>query len=97
MNNEYINRKAMLEYIDENIPRMKPSKDGRHLIAIETIRNFIATFDTANVVPVKHGHWAHLGGDEWCCSNCEFIITTEGSWEHPARKFCENCGAKMDD
>lgn len=45
------------------------------------------------------GKWAHLGGDEWCCSECGHVITTEGSWEHPLEvgaKHCENCGAKME-
>lgn len=44
------------------------------------------------------GEWAHLGGDEWCCSECGHVITTEGSWEHPLEvgaKHCENCGARM--
>lgn len=31
----------------------------------------------ADVAPVVHGRWAHLGGDEWCCSACGFVITTE--------------------
>lgn len=43
-----------------------------------------------------HGHWVHLGGDEWCCSSCGFVITTEGSWDKPTKKYCEDCGAKMD-
>lgn len=33
----------------------------------------------ADVAPVVHGKWIHLGGDEWCCSACGFVITTEGS------------------
>ena len=45
---------------------------------------------------VKHGTWEHLGGDEWCCSDCGHVITTEGSWEKPTKKYCEECGAKMD-
>lgn len=45
---------------------------------------------------VVHGRWGHLGGDEWCCSACGFVITTEGSWEKPTKKYCEDCGAKMD-
>lgn len=45
---------------------------------------------------VVHGRWAHLGGDEWCCSACGFVITTEGSWDKPTKKYCEDCGAKMD-
>lgn len=50
----------------------------------------------ADVAPVKHGHWSHLGGDEWCCSNCGHTVTTEGSWERPWQKFCPNCGARKD-
>lgn len=45
---------------------------------------------------VVHGQWAHLGGDEWCCSACGFVITTDGSWDNPIKKYCEDCGAKMD-
>ena len=51
---------------------------------------------TADVAPVVHGRWTHLGGDEWCCPVCGFVITTEGSWEKPAKKYCEECGAKME-
>lgn len=50
----------------------------------------------ADVVPVVHGRWAHLGGDEWCCTNCGFVISTEGSWEKPRKKHCEECGAEME-
>lgn len=50
----------------------------------------------ADVAPVVHGRWTHLGGDEWCCSACGFVISTEGSWEKPTKKYCEDCGAKMD-
>lgn len=49
-----------------------------------------------DVAPVVHGRWAHLGGDEWCCSACGFVITTEGSWDKPTKKHCEDCGARMD-
>ena len=53
--------------------------------------------DAADVAPVRHGRWAHLGGDEWCCSACGFVITTEGSWDKPIKKYCEDCGARMDE
>lgn len=43
----------------------------------------------------KRGRWAHIGSDEWSCSCCGFIKHTEGSWEKPDAKYCENCGAKM--
>lgn len=51
---------------------------------------------TADVREVKHGHWARLGWDEWCCTCCGFVTTTEGSWDKPAEKYCPECGAKMD-
>lgn len=50
----------------------------------------------SDVAPVVYGRWEHLGGDEWCCSACGFVITTEGSWDKPTKKYCEDCGAKMD-
>lgn len=55
--------------------------------ALERLRNYAAQ--------VVHGRWTHLGGDEWCCSACGFVITTEGSWDKPTKKCCEDCGAKM--
>ena len=56
---------------------------------------YLALTEDASV-PVAHGRWAHLGGDEWCCPVCGFVITTEGSWDKPTKKYCEDCGAKMD-
>ena len=51
---------------------------------------------TIDVASVVHGRWVHLGGDEWFCSACGFVISTEGSWEKPTKKYCEDCGAKME-
>lgn len=62
------------------------SKDVRRLLSIPA----------ADVAPVVYGEWVHLGGDEWCCSACGFGITTEGSWDKPTKKYCEDCGARMD-
>ena len=56
----------------------------------------VMTTPAADAAPVVHGRWTHLGGDEWCCSVCGFVITTEGSWDKPTKKYCEDCGAKMD-
>lgn len=62
----------------------------------ENVRDVIRGVPAADVAPVVHGRWAHLGGDEWCCSACGFVITTEGSWDKPTKKYCEDCGARMD-
>lgn len=62
----------------------------------DMIVNLLDSAPTVDAVPVVHGRWAHLGGDEWCCPVCGFVVTTEGSWDKPAKKYCEDCGAKMD-
>ena len=59
------------------------------------VKSMVSTAPTIDTMPVVHGRWTHLGGDEWCCSVCGFVITTEGSWEKPTKKYCEDCGAKM--
>ena len=41
---------------------------------------------TVDAIPTVYGRWVHLGGDEWCCSVCGFVITTEGSWDKPTKK-----------
>lgn len=56
----------------------------------------INSIPAADVAPVVRTRWAHLGGDEWCYPVCGFVITTEGSWDKPTKKYCEDCGAKMD-
>lgn len=57
---------------------------------------YIEALPAADVAQVVYGRWEHLGGDEWCCSACGFVLTTEGSWDKPTKKYCEDCGAKMD-
>lgn len=80
---DYIERRAFLEHM---------KKTNRYF----DVKFDIEGFPAADVAPVVHTRWAHLGGDEWCCPVCGFIITTEGSWDKPAKKYCEDCGAKMD-
>lgn len=81
---EYIEREASIEAAKHAWAKgLEPSQ-------------YIAALPAADVAPVIYGRWAHLGGDEWCCSACGFVITTEGSWDKPTKKYCEDCGAKMD-
>lgn len=58
-------------------------------------KDLVEKIPTADVQEVKHGEWARLGGDEWCCTCCGFVTTTEGSWDKPTEKYCPNCGAEM--
>jgi hypothetical protein len=66
------------------------------LCPLDEVSGVVDACPTVDAMPVVHGRWGHLGGDEWCCSVCGFVITTEGSWDKPAKKYCEDCGAKMD-
>lgn len=92
----------MTKYVDINVAKeavrnaeCDANWDGRRFDAefIENVLNFIPA---ADVAPIVYGQWTHLGGDEWCCSACGFVITTEGSWDKPTKKYCEDCGARMD-
>lgn len=92
----------MAKYIDKNatvgiLEAMSRSTDCECIKKrLEKAAKRISAIPTADVAPVMRGQWAHLGGDEWCCSACGFVITTEGSWDKPTKKYCEDCGAKMD-
>ena len=66
------------------------------LCPLDEVSGVVDACPTVDAMPVVNGRWEHLGGDEWCCSACGFVITTEGSWDKPAKKYCEDCGAKMD-
>ena len=88
--------------MDESIRRedviewFMPYAHAGESIDADVVISDIKGMKAANVAPVVLGRWVHLGGDEWCCSACGFVITTEGSWDKPTKKYCEDCGAKMD-
>jgi hypothetical protein len=86
---EYINRKALLQKAWDADTRIG-------YVQVVDVGD-ILDMPVADVAPVVHGRWVHLGGDEWCCSACGFVITTDGSWDKPTKKYCEDCGAKIDE
>ena len=81
----------MAEYIKREDAKTLINNNFSGLLAV------IDSIPAADVTPIVHGRWAHLGGDEWCCSACGFVITTEGSWDKPIKKYCEDCSARMDE
>ena len=96
---EYIERKKLEEAFDNADPDVCESNfDGYSDWGFgrENVRDVIRSVPAVDVAPVVYGQWTHLGGDEWFCSVCGFVITTEGSWDKPAKKYCDDCGAKMD-
>ena len=89
---EYIKREAAVKAANEWVSEacMAP------VMRVSRLFDKLQKVPAADVAPVVHGRWMHLGGDEWCCPACGFVISTEGSWEKPDKKYCEDCGAKMD-
>lgn len=47
------------------------------------------------VVVREKGEWKYIGGDEWCCSVCGYVASTEGRWEPMMDDFCRGCGSDM--
>jgi len=95
MSDIYISQESAIKAICRSVPC--PTSICTHdCCEVAAVRAIPA----ADVRPVKHGTWKHLGGDEWCCGVCGHVISTEGSWENPLLdhgiRFCENCGASMD-
>lgn len=93
---EYIEREAALIICEKEYQERLKMQDWCGDTVAWNIGHAIKAIKTADVVPVVHGKWAHLGGDEWCCTNCGEVIHTEGSWEKPDKNFCYECGARMD-
>ncbi len=96
---EYIEREAVHELVQSltKYAWASPDNTGHRVTVDADDVNFgVDKIPAADVAPVVHTRWAHLGGDEWFCPVCGFVLTTEGSWDKPTKKYCEDCGAKMD-
>ena len=93
---EYIERGALMQFPIRRDHYDRKNGNEHFINGIESVLEYAKNLPAADVAPVVRGRWEHLGGDEWCCSACGVVITTEGSWEKPTKKYCEDCGAKMD-
>lgn len=93
---EYIKREAALEICETEYQKRLRMLDYCGDTVAWNIGHEIKALPAADVAAVVRARWEHLGGDEWCCSACGFVITTEGSWDTPTKKYCEDCGARMD-
>lgn len=91
---EYIKREAAVKSV---LRMRRPENSVAQNRMLSIIQMDMLKLPAADVAPVVCGRWVHLGGDEWCCSACGFVITTEGSWDKPTKKYCEDCGAKIDE
>ena len=95
---EYFEKEALIREIISDMASFVGDPDAvrKHDEQCNYAISCIESAPAADVALVVRTRWAHLGGDEWCCPVCGFVITTEGSWDKPTKKYCEDCGAKMD-
>ena len=83
MADEYINKK---DVVDLGVMMQT------HLWTREQTYNAIFCLPTADVAPVRHGHWKVIDAEEprrYGCSECKRL-----SWY--MENYCPNCGSRMD-
>lgn len=87
----YIERKTALAIIDNYAKTV--TEEGQVVVA--AVRDIISTICTsADVAPVKHGHWEVGYFHDRVCSCC---LHPDNDLSDYAHSFCPNCGAKMDE
>lgn len=92
---DLISRKALIEMI-KSLSITIGGKDVFPNHVKSSVLDAVEFSPAVDAEPVRLGEWIHLGGDEWCCNKCGEVINTERSWDPPRKKFCYECGAKMD-
>ena len=83
---EYIPRKALLDWVHEFYPEDK------------VFASAIINAPAADVAPVRHGRWIDKG-EYAVCTKCGGRSGTQYDGVEPISlmtQFCPNCGAKMD-
>ena len=86
---DYIKREDVYDQLDRwardlNNPQVYQRADARCVID---------GIPSADVAPVRHGHWEVIDAEEprrYGCSECKRL-----SWH--MENYCPNCGAKMDE
>ena len=94
---EYIDKETVLKNFDEVMNNEFCDADFKKAALGFSI--YVSRLATADVAPVKHGHFRRLtfSGDTIICSECKMaynIFETNGAENF---NFCPHCGAKMDD
>lgn len=84
--NDYISRKALLDWVHEFYPEDK------------VFASAIINAPAADVAPIVHGQFIHIGPrfaggvDWWNCRICGSLV----SGVETKFSYCPHCGAKMD-
>lgn len=102
---EYIERKDL---INNRPPQRNPNQTGKEEYnkgyndGIKAVLSCIEIQPSADVAPVRHGHW--IAQENWTtddyyytCSICkEDFYMIVGTPSDNNYKYCPNCGAKLD-
>lgn len=91
MSDDTISRQAAIDAVRDTSPEFYSAYQHNVYVDRQAVTIRLMALPSAE----RLGQWKHLGGDEWYCTACAHVITTEGSWERPWQKYCEECGAKM--
>lgn len=89
---EYINREVALSLIQPDAPE---DEKGAITIAAakELVRSIVYRTPTADVAPVRHGHWDTGYFHDRVCSCC---LHPDNDINDYAHSYCPNCGAEME-
>lgn len=85
MNEEYYSKSSIMNALLYNLSEAEAEE---MMITIEVV-------GSADVAPVVHGHWIHLGGGLAKCSVCKWVVKDCYDQDNEDL-FCRKCGAKMD-
>ena len=90
MADEYIKRSDAIEAMKNNCPWERGEKCRGDCLMCE--QDAINNIPAADVVEVRHGHWRDTGSGQEC-SLCKEI---QYGYDN-GRRYCQNCGAVMDE
>ena len=106
---DYIKRGDAFELIDKCVSHTSPKAeaidfDFRHgeINGLNWACDIIEAMPSADVAPVRHGHWQITDAypHNVYCSEChtKYAQTHWAVWDDGSlpRRFCPNCGARMD-
>ena len=110
MADEYISRKAAMEYLyralnadpDGNCPSCVHDEHDCQYDRCWTLMDFCEKIEylgyvpAADVVPVRHGRWIKTIGENGVTSACRCTICGYEDNRYSLFNYCPNCGARMD-
>ncbi len=101
---KYINKEEILKFPIRTHHYDEEHGNAHYIHGVESVMEYIEEIPSVDVAPVRHGHWikqSHLV-TQYECSECHECIDEEPHYNHyndvmRFPKYCEYCGAKMDE